>query len=164
MISINKKKYAEIARKVRDLPIEKHGPSYEWEELVQKLCDSGDEKLRKVGIRELSELNKTYTTFSLKKEARMKVTTIVLAASILLTSCAELHQHQDRFVASGASANILFFQIPKDPLVAAQEKVPAGATVTNVNGTPNDWTTVLGFLNRLLGVGTVQIGGTTATK
>jgi hypothetical protein len=94
----------------------------------------------------------------------MKVTTIVLAASIMLTSCAELHQHQDRFVASGASANILFFQIPKDPLVAAQEKVPAGATVTNVNGTPNDWTTVLGFLNRLLGVGTVQIGGTTAAK
>jgi hypothetical protein len=66
MITINKKKYAEIARKVRELPIEKHGPSHEWEELVQKLCDSGDEGLRGIGNRELSELKKTHTTISLK--------------------------------------------------------------------------------------------------
>jgi hypothetical protein len=61
MITINKKKYAEIARKVRELPIEKHGPSHEWEELVRKLCDSSDEGLRGIGVRELSELKMTHT-------------------------------------------------------------------------------------------------------
>ncbi len=57
MIARNTAKYAEIARKMRELPIEKHGSSYEWEELVQKLCDSGDSELRGIGIRELGELN-----------------------------------------------------------------------------------------------------------
>ena len=57
MIVRNNTKYAEIARKMRELPIEKHGSSYEWEELVQKLCDSGDSELRGIGIRELGELD-----------------------------------------------------------------------------------------------------------
>ncbi|HXE96890.1 MAG TPA: hypothetical protein VN642_10820 [Dongiaceae bacterium] len=95
----------------------------------------------------------------------MKVSTTVLAVSLLmLTGCAELHQHQGRFAATGSSANILFFQIPQDPILSAQEKVPAGAAITNVNSTPNDWTTLLGFFNRLFGVGLVQIGGTTGAQ
>ena len=61
MIAINKTKYAEIARKMRELPLEKHGSSHEWEELVQKLCNSGDEGLRGIGIREFNELKKSHT-------------------------------------------------------------------------------------------------------
>jgi len=57
MITINRTKYAEIACKMRALPIEKHGSSYEWEELVQKLCASGDSELHVIGTRELGELN-----------------------------------------------------------------------------------------------------------
>jgi hypothetical protein len=64
MIAINKTKYTEIARKMRELPLEKHGCSHEWEELVHKLCNSSDEGLRGFGIRELSELNKTHTAIS----------------------------------------------------------------------------------------------------
>jgi hypothetical protein len=56
----------------------------------------------------------------------------------------------------------VFIQIPKDPLLSAQEKVPAGAAITNVNSTPNDWATLLGFFNRLFGIGFAQIGGTTS--
>jgi hypothetical protein len=65
MIAINKTKYADIARKMRELPLEKHGSSYEWEELVQKLCNSSDEGLRGIGVMEFNELNKTYTAISL---------------------------------------------------------------------------------------------------
>ena len=64
MIATNITKYTEIAQKMRALPLEKHGSSYEWEELVQKLCESGDEGLHGIGIRELSELNKTHTAIS----------------------------------------------------------------------------------------------------
>jgi hypothetical protein len=58
MTEINKTKYAEIGRKMRELPLEKHGASYEWEELVQKLCASGDARLHGIGIREFGELQK----------------------------------------------------------------------------------------------------------
>ena len=55
---MNYSKYAEIGRKMRELPLEKHGSSYEWEELLQKLCASGDARLHGIGIRELRELQK----------------------------------------------------------------------------------------------------------
>jgi len=55
---INKEKYAEIARKMRELPLEKHGSSYEWDELVEKLCASSDHGLNLIGIRELELLNR----------------------------------------------------------------------------------------------------------
>jgi hypothetical protein len=58
MIAINKTKYAEIGRRMRAIPPEKPGPSYEWEELVQKLCISDDVGLHDIGIKELGELNK----------------------------------------------------------------------------------------------------------
>jgi len=61
MITINRAKYAEIGRKMRALPIEKPGSSYEWEELVQKLCNSSDEVLYGIGIRARRELEKTQT-------------------------------------------------------------------------------------------------------
>jgi hypothetical protein len=54
---INRAKYADIARKMRELPLEKHGSSYEWDELVEKLCASSDLGLNCIGIRELEELN-----------------------------------------------------------------------------------------------------------
>ncbi|MEI6208554.1 MAG: hypothetical protein WCP20_17390 [Desulfuromonadales bacterium] len=56
MTGVNSTKYAEIGRKMRALPLEKHDASYEWEELVQKLCDSGDAGLHEIGIREQGEL------------------------------------------------------------------------------------------------------------
>jgi hypothetical protein len=49
-------KYAEIGRKMRDIPLDKSGPRYEWEELVQKLCASDDVWLHDIGIKELGEL------------------------------------------------------------------------------------------------------------
>jgi len=53
----NLTKYTEIGRRVRELPAEKTRPSYQWEELVQKMCVSDDAGLQKIGIKELGELN-----------------------------------------------------------------------------------------------------------
>jgi hypothetical protein len=53
---MNKTKYAEIGRKMRELPLEKPDSSYEWEELVQRLCASDDTGLREIGVKELYNL------------------------------------------------------------------------------------------------------------
>ena len=56
MASMNKTIYEEIARKMREIPLDGSISSYEWEELVQKLCASHDPWLHDVGIKELVEL------------------------------------------------------------------------------------------------------------
>ena len=53
---MNKTRYAEIGRRVRELPPETHMSSYEWEELVQRLCNSDDAELRDIGAKELYDL------------------------------------------------------------------------------------------------------------
>ena len=56
MMVMNKTKYAEIARIMREIPLETHMSSYEWEELVEKLCVSDDAGLRDIGAKELYDL------------------------------------------------------------------------------------------------------------
>lgn len=56
MASMNMTKYEEIGYRLRQLPPEKHMTSYEWEELVQRLCSSDDTGLHDIGIRERDEL------------------------------------------------------------------------------------------------------------
>jgi hypothetical protein len=56
MMVMNKAKYAEIGRKMREIPLETHMSSYEWEELVEKLCASDDAGLRDIGAKELYDL------------------------------------------------------------------------------------------------------------
>jgi len=53
---MDKTKYAEIGRKMRKIPLEKPGLSYEWEELVEKMCVSDDAGLHDIGIKERDEL------------------------------------------------------------------------------------------------------------
>jgi|CXWL01.1.fsa_nt_gi cyclopropane fatty-acyl-phospholipid synthase-like methyltransferase len=86
---------------------------------------------------------------------------LLLVAVTALTGCAEVHRSDARFAATGYSANVLFLQIPGDPIKLAEAKIPEGSTVTNVSSEPNDWRTLPGFFNRLLGMGRAQIGGTT---
>ncbi len=56
MMVVNKAKYEEIGQLIRGIPPEKPFSSYEWEELVQKLCDSNDDGLRDIGAKELYDL------------------------------------------------------------------------------------------------------------
>lgn len=59
MAGINKGTYAEIGRKMRDIPLDKTCSSYKWEELVQKLCASDDAGLNAIGVRELEILRRS---------------------------------------------------------------------------------------------------------
>lgn len=52
MTGIKEEIYAELARKVREIPLDKPGPSHEWEELVQMMCDSEDAELQDIGQKE----------------------------------------------------------------------------------------------------------------
>lgn len=56
MMDLNKARYAELGRKMRGVPPEKPCSSYEWEELVEKLCASEDARLHDIGVRELEIL------------------------------------------------------------------------------------------------------------
>ena len=58
MIVINKAKYAEIGRQVRAIPPEKARSTHEWEEVVHKMCDSDDNALHDIGVKELDELKR----------------------------------------------------------------------------------------------------------
>jgi hypothetical protein len=49
-------KYGEISRRISAMPLEKLGSTYQWEELVQRMCASADDELREIGIKEQEEL------------------------------------------------------------------------------------------------------------
>ena len=55
-MAMSKSVYAAIGRKIREIPLEKPVSSYEWEELVQRLCSSDDAGLRDIGAKELYDL------------------------------------------------------------------------------------------------------------
>ena len=61
-------KYAEIARRIRKVPLDKQGSSHEWEELVQKMCASNDTDLQDIGNKEHDVLKKTDTKHKVKQE------------------------------------------------------------------------------------------------
>lgn len=58
MRSEDKSVYAEIGRRIREIPYEKTSASYEWEELVQKLYASDDIELHAIGEKEFDRLRK----------------------------------------------------------------------------------------------------------
>ncbi len=60
--------YAEIARKMREVPLGRQGSSYEWEELVEKMCASDDADLQNIGNKEHDALKKTQSKLKEKQE------------------------------------------------------------------------------------------------
>ena len=68
MVSIKNEKYAEIGRKMRAIPPEKHDTSHEWEELIQKMRSSDDVVLQEIGHKEHEALNKTHSRCKEKPE------------------------------------------------------------------------------------------------
>jgi hypothetical protein len=70
MGSTNKSPYEEIARKMREVPVDEPVSSYEWEELVQKLCASDDAGLRAIGIIERDKLKQKRTERSVNKQVK----------------------------------------------------------------------------------------------
>lgn len=67
---MNNRKYVEQARKMRKIPLEKPCASYEWEELVQKLCASENAELSQIGVRELELLRQKCPDCPVFKKSR----------------------------------------------------------------------------------------------
>lgn len=56
MACMNSGTAGKAMRKTVETLLDPPGPSYEWEELVQKLCASDDAGLHEIGVRELELL------------------------------------------------------------------------------------------------------------
>lgn len=91
-----------------------------------------------------------------------RAATLAMAAGIaLLSGCSGMRQSNGTFVAHAEAIRLFGFPIPEDDQQAALEQVPAGATITSVNSTSADWTSLTGILGSLIGIHATRIGGTT---
>ena len=67
MASKNITVYAETGHGLREIPLEIHISSHEWEDLVQKPCASDDVSLHEIGIKEPGKLKQMQTIYKEKK-------------------------------------------------------------------------------------------------
>jgi len=91
---------------------------------------------------------------------RMKKLLATITIVLLCSSCSGLRQTEGTFSTHATSFRILGFAIPGDDGQAAYGLVPEGATITTVQATPVNWTSIIGVLQNILGFSTTQIGGT----
>ncbi len=90
---------------------------------------------------------------------------VLVAALINLTACAGLRTTDDTYSAHAESFNILFFQIPGgDTQIRAKELVPEGGEIKTIDSAPKDITSLIGFINRLIGIDITVINGTINKK
>ncbi|KJF95162.1 hypothetical protein UB33_13330 [Photobacterium angustum] len=78
---------------------------------------------------------------------------------VLLTGCSGITHNKDVYTAHAESFNIIGFQVPGNTKERVMELIPEGATVETVQSTNSDTTSVLGVLNRIIGIDYVQVGG-----
>ena len=85
----------------------------------------------------------------------------LIAALISLTACSGLRTTDNAFSAHAENFNILFFQIPGgDTQKRAMELVPKDSQIITVNSSPSDVTSLIGFINRLIGADVTFVNGT----
>lgn len=91
----------------------------------------------------------------------MKTRTLLILSLIALgaSSCTGIRRSGEQFTAHAEAFNILGLQLPEDDYKAAMKQVPAGANIHTINATANDWTSVWGGLNRIIGFSFTQISG-----
>ncbi|MGA9665466.1 MAG: hypothetical protein WBQ69_03330 [Gallionella sp.] len=84
-----------------------------------------------------------------------------MLAFVNLTACSGLRTTDGAFSAHAENFNILFFQIPGgDTQKRAMALVPKDSQILTVNSTPNDLTSLTGFLIRLIGADYTFVNGT----
>jgi len=90
----------------------------------------------------------------------MKLKTLIAVLTAAgLCSCTGIRRSGDQFTAHAESFNILGLQIPEDDYKAAMKQVPAGADIHTVDSTPNDWTSIWGGFNKIIGFSGTEISG-----
>jgi len=93
---------------------------------------------------------------------KMKSLTLPLTiTAVLLTSaCSGLRTTDQTYMAHAENFNFLFLQIPGgDSQERAMALVPENATIDSFISTPDDTTSFLGILNRIIGIDYTTING-----
>jgi hypothetical protein len=86
---------------------------------------------------------------------------VLVTAMVNLTACSGLRTTDGAFSAHAENFNILFIQIPGgDTQKRAMELVPKNSEIITVNSSPNDVTSLIGFISRLIGADFTFINGT----
>jgi hypothetical protein len=90
---------------------------------------------------------------------RLVFTTAIFA--LLTSGCSSFQKNEKTFNAHAENFNILFFQIPGgNTQDRAMTMVPADADVETIVSSNSDMNSLLGVINRLLGVDYTQVNGT----
>ncbi|WP_435249976.1 hypothetical protein ACMAZD_19415 [Vibrio sp. nBUS_14] len=88
----------------------------------------------------------------------MKNSLLILSIATL-AGCSGISHTDTAYVAHAESFNILGAQIPGDTQQRALDLVPEGATLETIHSTNSDTTSLLGIINRIIGIDYVQVGG-----
>lgn len=87
-------------------------------------------------------------------------TRILLLSILLLSGCSGLRTTDTTFMAHAENFNFLFLQIPGgDSQARAMALMPEGAQIDTLISTPDDMTSFLGVLNRIIGLDYTTING-----
>jgi hypothetical protein len=91
---------------------------------------------------------------------------IVYAAAIVsMTACSGLRTTDNSYEAHAENFNILFLQIPGgDTQERAMKLVPKGGEITTMNSMPNDLTSLISVINRIIGIDITTMDGTISKK
>ena len=90
---------------------------------------------------------------------------VYVAAIVSMTACSGMRTTGDTYATHAENFNILFLQIPGgDTQKRAMELVPKGGEITTINSMPNDLTSVISVINRIIGIDITTIDGTISKK
>lgn len=90
----------------------------------------------------------------------MKNTALILLTLCFLAGCSGLRTTDQTFMAHAENFNFLFLQIPGgDSQERAMALMPERAQIDTLISTPDDMTSFLGVLNRIIGIDYTTING-----
>jgi len=90
----------------------------------------------------------------------MKNAILTLTCAVMLSACSGLRTTDQTFMAHAENFNLLFLQIPGgDSQQRAMALVPENAQIDTLISTPDDTTSFLGILNRIIGMDYTTING-----
>lgn len=85
---------------------------------------------------------------------------VLITVLFTLAGCSGIRTTDETYSAHAENFNILFLQIPGgDTQKRAMELVPEGGKIKTIASAPTDVTSLIGFINRLIGVDFTFING-----
>lgn len=88
----------------------------------------------------------------------MKIIFFVFSV-LFITACSGVTHNQEVFSSHAESVNLLGLQIPGNTMIRATALVPANSEIKTIKATPNDTSSVVGVINRIIGIDSVKISG-----